>query len=59
MASKKALKQAGLTKGTDDAFDKLDKTKVGVLVGSGMGGLTVFQVRSPLILSQNLPSCLQ
>ncbi len=44
VASKKALKQAGLTKGSDDAFDKLDKTRVGVLVGSGMGGLTVFQV---------------
>jgi 3-oxoacyl-[acyl-carrier-protein] synthase II len=43
VASKKALRQAGLEKGKDDAYDKLDKTKVGVLVGSGMGGLTVFQ----------------
>lgn len=43
VASKKALRQAGLEKGTDEAYEKLDKTKVGVLVGSGMGGLTVFQ----------------
>lgn len=43
VASKKALRQAGLEKGKDDAHDKLDKTKVGVLIGSGMGGLTVFQ----------------
>ena len=26
-----------------DAFEKLDKTRVGVLVGTGMGGLQVFQ----------------
>jgi len=44
VASKKALRQAGLEKGTDEAYDRLDRTKVGVLVGSGMGGLTVFQV---------------
>lgn len=44
VASKKALKQAGLDK-TDnpDAYGKLDLTKAGVLVGTGMGGLTVFQ----------------
>ena len=42
VASKKALKQAGLEKGSEE-FNKLDKTKVGILVGSGMGGLTVFQ----------------
>jgi hypothetical protein len=37
-----ALIQAGLDKETE-AFGKLDKTRCGVLVGSGMGGLTVFQ----------------
>jgi 3-oxoacyl-[acyl-carrier-protein] synthase II len=44
VASKKALSHAGLSK-TDhpDAFEKLDKGRVGVLVGSGMGGLQVFQ----------------
>jgi len=26
-----------------EAFSKLDMTRVGVLVGTGMGGLTVFQ----------------
>jgi 3-oxoacyl-[acyl-carrier-protein] synthase II len=26
-----------------EALAKLDKTKIGVLAGSGMGGLTVFQ----------------
>ena len=33
---------AGIEKGSD-AFEKLDKTRAGVLIGSGMGGLTVFQ----------------
>lgn len=42
VAGKKALIQAGLDKETE-AFGKLDKTRCGVLVGSGMGGLTVFQ----------------
>lgn len=42
VSCRKALKQAGLDK-DQDGFEKLDKTKVGVLVGSGMGGLTVFQ----------------
>ena len=44
VASKKALKQAGLDKQDNaDAYSKLDLTKAGVLVGTGMGGLTVFQ----------------
>ena len=44
VASKKALKQAGLDKQDNgDAYGKLDLTKAGVLVGTGMGGLTVFQ----------------
>lgn len=37
-----ALIDAGLGKGSE-AFEKLDKTRAGVLIGSGMGGLTVFQ----------------
>eukprot|EP00891_Asterochloris_glomerata_P002655 jgi/Astpho2/2655/Aster-07002 len=44
VAAKKALQQAGLDKKENaDAFGKLDLTKSGVLIGSGMGGLTVFQ----------------
>ncbi|KAK9813172.1 hypothetical protein WJX72_010081 [[Myrmecia] bisecta] len=42
VSAKKALIQAGLEIGSDD-FNKLDKTQCGVLIGSGMGGLTVFQ----------------
>ena len=37
-----ALMDAGIGKGSE-AFEKLDKTRAGVLIGSGMGGLTVFQ----------------
>ncbi len=36
-AGKKALEQAGLT---GEAAEKLDKTRCGILVGSGMGGMT-------------------
>ena len=44
VASKKALIDAGLSKDTHpEAYEKLDKKRVGVLVGSGMGGLQVFQ----------------
>ncbi|KAL4450667.1 hypothetical protein ABPG77_001023 [Micractinium sp. CCAP 211/92] len=44
VASKKALQDAGLEKASNpDGHGALDKTRVGVLVGSGMGGLTVFQ----------------
>ena len=44
VASKKALADAGLSNTEDEeAFNKLDKARVGVLVGSGMGGLQVFQ----------------
>lgn len=42
VASRKALQQAGLDK-NQDGFNGLDKTRTGVLVGTGMGGLTVFQ----------------
>ncbi|NGX46667.1 MAG: 3-oxoacyl-[acyl-carrier-protein] synthase 2 [Chlamydiae bacterium] len=38
VAGKRALEHAGLT---GEAFDKLDKTRCGVLVGSGMGGMNV------------------
>lgn len=39
-----ALQAAGLEKGANpDGHGALDKTRVGVLVGSGMGGLQVFQ----------------
>lgn len=44
VSAKKALKQAGLDKTENaDAYGKLDLTRAGVLIGSGMGGLTVFQ----------------
>ncbi|MBS0627009.1 MAG: beta-ketoacyl-[acyl-carrier-protein] synthase II, partial [Verrucomicrobia bacterium] len=39
VAGKKSLEMSGLTK---DAFDKLDKTRCGVLIGSGMGGMITF-----------------
>lgn len=44
VASKKALMSAQLERETNpENFEKLDKTRVAVLVGSGMGGLQVFQ----------------
>ena len=44
VAGKKALAQAGLDKNSDaSAYSQLDLTRCGVLVGSGMGGLSVFQ----------------
>ncbi|KAG2486275.1 hypothetical protein HYH03_015099 [Edaphochlamys debaryana] len=44
VAGKKALIQAGLEKERcSSGYSQLDMTRVGVLVGSGMGGLTVFQ----------------
>jgi 3-oxoacyl-[acyl-carrier-protein] synthase II len=39
VAGKKALEQAKL-KG--EAFDQLNKTRCGILIGSGMGGMGVF-----------------
>ena len=42
-----ALRAAGIEKEANpEAHGKLDKKRVGVIVGSGMGGLTVFQVRA-------------
>jgi 3-oxoacyl-[acyl-carrier-protein] synthase II len=44
VAGKKALRMAGLEKEANaEGYSKLDATRVGVLVGTGMGGLTVFQ----------------
>eukprot|EP00199_Chlamydomonas_sp_CCMP681_P000676 CAMPEP_0119104462 /NCGR_PEP_ID=MMETSP1180-20130426/2666_1 /TAXON_ID=3052 ORGANISM="Chlamydomonas cf sp, Strain CCMP681" /NCGR_SAMPLE_ID=MMETSP1180 /ASSEMBLY_ACC=CAM_ASM_000741 /LENGTH=460 /DNA_ID=CAMNT_0007089227 /DNA_START=36 /DNA_END=1418 /DNA_ORIENTATION=- len=44
VSSKKALRMAGIEKGGNpEEYAKLDATRVGVLVGTGMGGLTVFQ----------------
>jgi 3-oxoacyl-(acyl-carrier-protein) synthase len=44
VSGKKALAQAGLDKEANaSAFSALDLTRCGVLVGSGMGGLSVFQ----------------
>lgn len=39
VAGKKALEKGGLG---GEALQKLDKTRCGVLIGSGMGGMTVF-----------------
>lgn len=38
-AGKKALADAGIT---DEVMDELDKTKCGILIGSAMGGMKVF-----------------
>jgi 3-oxoacyl-[acyl-carrier-protein] synthase II len=38
VAGKRALENAGLT---GEAFDKLDKSRCGILVGSGMGGMNI------------------
>jgi len=44
VSGKKALAQAGLDKEANaSAYSQLDLTRCGVLVGSGMGGLQVFQ----------------
>eukprot|EP00208_Stichococcus_sp_RCC1054_P007010 CAMPEP_0206135702 /NCGR_PEP_ID=MMETSP1473-20131121/976_1 /ASSEMBLY_ACC=CAM_ASM_001109 /TAXON_ID=1461547 /ORGANISM="Stichococcus sp, Strain RCC1054" /LENGTH=462 /DNA_ID=CAMNT_0053527743 /DNA_START=191 /DNA_END=1579 /DNA_ORIENTATION=+ len=44
VASKKALANAQLDReGHPNNFEKLDRARVGVLVGTGMGGLQVFQ----------------
>ena len=49
VAGKKALEKGGLT---GEAFDKLDKTRCGVLIGSGMGGMTVFYDGVETLLSK-------
>lgn len=40
VSGKKALEDAGLS---DETLSNMDKQRIGVLAGSGMGGLTVFQ----------------
>lgn len=39
VAGKKSLEMSGLT---GEAFDRLDKARCGVLIGSGMGGMSTF-----------------
>jgi 3-oxoacyl-[acyl-carrier-protein] synthase II len=44
VSGRKALIQAGLDKDRNpEGHAKLDVSRVGVLIGTGMGGLTVFQ----------------
>eukprot|EP00803_Ostreobium_quekettii_P005099 evm.model.scf_801.1 EVM.evm.TU.scf_801.1 scf_801:35123-36550(+) len=44
VAGRKALQDAGLDSGQEDGdYGRVDKGKVGVLIGSGMGGLSVFE----------------
>lgn len=44
VAAKKALRDAGIEReGNPEGHEKLDKSRVGVLIGSGMGGLQVLQ----------------
>lgn len=49
VAGKKALESAGLRL---DALDQLDKKRCGVLVGSGMGGMSVFSEGVETLLSK-------
>lgn len=44
VSGRKALIQAGLDKErSPEGYAKLDLTRTGVLIGTGMGGLTAFQ----------------
>jgi hypothetical protein len=48
VSGKKALEHAGLSKDKhQEAFSKLDMARCGVLIGTGMGGLSVFQDGEP------------
>lgn len=49
VAGKKALEHAKLT---GDAFEKLDKSRAGVLIGSGMGGMNVFYEGTETLLTK-------
>jgi 3-oxoacyl-[acyl-carrier-protein] synthase II len=49
VAGKKALEKGNLTK---EALDKLDKTRCGVVIGSGMGGMSVFYEGSETLLTK-------
>ncbi|NGX39220.1 MAG: 3-oxoacyl-[acyl-carrier-protein] synthase 2 [Chlamydiae bacterium] len=48
-AGKRALEQSGLT---EEAFDKLDLKKCGVLVGTGMGGMSTLYEGTETILTK-------
>ena len=44
VSGRKALMQAGLDKERNpEGYKNLDLTRTGVLIGTGMGGLTAFQ----------------
>ncbi len=49
VAGKRALRAAGLV---DSSFDKLDKTRSGILIGSGMGGMTTFNEGATALASR-------
>lgn len=49
IAAKKGLEQAGLT---GEAFQKLDKTRCGILIGSGMGGISTFYEGSATLIQK-------
>ncbi len=49
VAGKKALEKGNLT---GDALDRLDKRRCGVLIGSGMGGMSVFYEGTETLLSK-------
>ena len=49
VAGKKALEHGKLS---GEAFEKLDKTRCGVLIGSGMGGMSVFYEGTEALLTK-------
>ncbi|MDJ0652098.1 MAG: beta-ketoacyl-ACP synthase II [Simkaniaceae bacterium] len=49
VAGKRALENAGLT---GESLEKLDKSRCGVLVGSGMGGMSVFSEGNKTLFSK-------
>lgn len=49
VSGKKALENAGLT---GEAFDQLDKKRCGIIIGSGMGGMSIFYEGVETILSK-------
>ena len=49
VAGKKAMESAGLT---GEALEKLNKSRCGVLVGSGMGGMSVFSEGNKTLLEK-------
>lgn len=49
VAGKKAMENAGLT---SETLEKLDKSRCGVLVGSGMGGMTTFSEGNKTLLEK-------